>query len=42
MPAAMLHRQMSKARDEKRARTHAAMAKNDDEAGTSSASTDVQ
>jgi hypothetical protein len=38
----MLHRQMSEAREEKRARTQAAMAKNDDEAGPSSAPTDGQ
>jgi hypothetical protein len=36
-PAVMLHRQMREARDEKRARTQAAKAKNDDEAGSSSA-----
>jgi predicted nucleotidyltransferase len=38
--AAMLHCQMREAREEKRARTQAAMAKNDDEAGPPSAPTD--
>jgi hypothetical protein len=41
-PAAMLHRQMREAREEKRARTQAAMAKNDDEARPSSGPTDSQ
>nr|XP_051191038.1 uncharacterized protein LOC127304387 [Lolium perenne] len=39
-PAAMLHRQMREARDEKRARMQAAKAKNEDEAGPSRAPTD--
>ncbi|KAK1694538.1 hypothetical protein QYE76_011235 [Lolium multiflorum] len=39
-PAAMLHRQMREATKEKRARTQAAMAKNNDEAVPSSAPTD--
>nr|XP_051202476.1 uncharacterized protein LOC127316097 [Lolium perenne] len=39
-PTAMLHRQMREARDEKRARTQAAKAKNDDEAGPSRTPTD--
>jgi hypothetical protein len=38
----MLHRQMREARKEKRARTHAAKTKNDDEAGPSSGPTDGQ
>jgi hypothetical protein len=38
----MLHHQMREARKEKRAQTQAAMAKNDDEAGPSSAPTDGQ
>jgi hypothetical protein len=41
-PAAMLHRQMREATEEKRARKQAAMAKNNDEAGPSSAPTDGQ
>nr|XP_051211985.1 uncharacterized protein LOC127329518 [Lolium perenne] len=41
-PVAMLHRQMHEAREEKRARTQAAMTKNDDEAGPSSGPTDGQ
>lgn len=44
-PAAILHRQMRERREatkEKRARTQAAMAKNNDEAGPSSAPTDGQ
>jgi hypothetical protein len=40
--AAMLHRQMREATEEKRARKQAAMAKNNDEAGPSSAPTDGQ
>jgi hypothetical protein len=38
----MLHHQIREAREEKRARTQAAMAKNDDEAGPSSGPTDGQ
>jgi hypothetical protein len=38
----MLHRQMREATEENRARTQAAMAKNNDEAGPSSAPTDGQ
>jgi hypothetical protein len=38
----MLHRQMREAREEKRARSQAAIAKNDDVAGPSSDPTDGQ